>query len=37
MHDRVPVDLQLVVGGMLLGTFLGIVAGRGVRPTAHVG
>ena len=28
MHDRVPVDLQLVVGGMLLGTFLGIVAGR---------
>jgi peptide/nickel transport system permease protein len=28
MHDRVPVDLQLIIGGMLLGTFLGIVAGR---------
>ena len=25
---RVPVDLQLIIGGMLLGTFLGIVAGR---------
>jgi peptide/nickel transport system permease protein len=28
MRDRVPVDLQLIVGGMLLGTFLGIAAGR---------
>ena len=28
MRDRVPVDLQLIIGGMLLGTFLGIVAGR---------
>ena len=28
MHDRVPVDLQLLIGGMLLGTFLGIAAGR---------
>jgi peptide/nickel transport system permease protein len=28
MRDRVPVDLQLIIGGMLLGTFLGIAAGR---------
>ena len=28
MHDRVPVDLQLIIGAMLLGTFLGIAAGR---------
>jgi peptide/nickel transport system permease protein len=28
MRERVPVDLQLILGGMLLGTFLGIVAGR---------
>src|SRR4051794_40983283 len=28
MRERVPVDLQLIIGGMLLGTFLGIVAGR---------
>jgi peptide/nickel transport system permease protein len=28
MRERVPVDLQLVIGGLLLGTFLGIVAGR---------
>ncbi len=28
LHDRAPVDLQLIIGGMLLGTFLGIVAGR---------
>jgi peptide/nickel transport system permease protein len=28
MHDRVPVDLQLIIGAMLLGTFLGVVAGR---------
>ena len=27
MRERVPVDLQLILGGMLLGTFLGIVAG----------
>jgi len=26
--DRVPVDLQLIVGGMLLGTLLGVAAGR---------
>lgn len=28
MQDRVPVDLQLIIGGMLLGTLLGVVAGR---------
>ncbi|MDA0179960.1 ABC transporter permease [Solirubrobacter phytolaccae] len=28
MRDRVPVDLQLIIGGMLLGTLLGIAAGR---------
>jgi peptide/nickel transport system permease protein len=28
MRQRVPVDLQLILGGMLLGTFLGIFAGR---------
>lgn len=28
MRDRVPVDLQLIVGGMLLGTLLGVLAGR---------
>jgi peptide/nickel transport system permease protein len=28
MRQRVPVDLQLIIGGMLLGTFLGIAAGR---------
>ena len=28
MRDRVPVDLQLIIGAMLLGTFLGIAAGR---------
>ncbi len=28
MRSRVPVDLQLILGGMLLGTFLGIGAGR---------
>jgi peptide/nickel transport system permease protein len=28
MRDRVPVDLQLIIGGMLLGTVLGILAGR---------
>src|SRR4051812_3708277 len=28
MRQRVPVDLQLIIGGILLGTFLGIVAGR---------
>jgi peptide/nickel transport system permease protein len=28
MRQRVPVDLQLIIGGMVLGTFLGIVAGR---------
>lgn len=28
MFDRVPVDLQLIFGGMLLGTLLGVVAGR---------
>jgi peptide/nickel transport system permease protein len=28
MRERVPVDLQLILGGMLLGTFLGIVVGR---------
>jgi peptide/nickel transport system permease protein len=28
MRDRVPADLQLIIGGMLLGTFFGIVAGR---------
>ena len=28
MRERVPVDLQLILGGMLLGTFLGIAAGR---------
>jgi peptide/nickel transport system permease protein len=27
MRDRVPVDLQLVVGGMLLGTALGVLTG----------
>jgi peptide/nickel transport system permease protein len=27
MRERVPVDLQLIIGGMLLGTFLGVVAG----------
>src|SRR3954454_14357628 len=29
LRDRVPVDLQLIVGGMLLGTLLGIAGGRG--------
>lgn len=28
MRDRVPVDLQLIVGGLLLGTLLGVAAGR---------
>lgn len=28
MRDRVPVDLQLILGGMLLGTLLGVLAGR---------
>ena len=28
MRDRVPVDLQLIIGGVLLGTFLGVLAGR---------
>lgn len=28
MRERVPVDLQLIIGGMLLGTFLGMGAGR---------
>jgi peptide/nickel transport system permease protein len=28
VRERVPVDLQLILGGMLLGTFLGIVVGR---------
>jgi peptide/nickel transport system permease protein len=27
MRERVPVDLQLILGGMLLGTFLGVLAG----------
>lgn len=28
MRDRVPVDLQLIIGGVLLGTLLGVAAGR---------
>ncbi len=28
LRHRVPVDLQLVIGAMLLGTFLGVAAGR---------
>ncbi|HWK25629.1 MAG TPA: ABC transporter permease [Solirubrobacter sp.] len=28
MRDRVPIDLQLIVGGLLLGTLLGLLAGR---------
>jgi peptide/nickel transport system permease protein len=28
LHERLPVDVQLVVGGLLLGTFLGVLAGR---------
>ena len=28
LRARVPVDLQLIIGGLLLGTFLGVAAGR---------
>ncbi len=28
MHKRVPVDVQLIIGGLVLGTFLGVAAGR---------
>jgi peptide/nickel transport system permease protein len=28
LRQRAPVDLQLILGGMLLGTFLGVAAGR---------
>jgi peptide/nickel transport system permease protein len=28
LHERLPIDVQLVVGGLLLGTLLGVLAGR---------